>query len=109
MLAYSDPAHENDPHKLPDLRIFELTAEEIVELCQDEDMLHDMRKRFPLMDLNSRERRRAIDWAVENYYIVSGWFFQYCYPGCLPDSDAFGPYDSADLALSEARAMGGIE
>ena len=109
MLAYSDPAHENDPHKLPDLEIFELTAEEIVELGHDEDMIYAMRKRFPLMDLNSRERRRAIDWAVENYYVVSGWYFRYCYPGCLPEGDPMGPYESAKLALSEARAMGGLD
>ena len=33
----------------------------------------------------------------------SGWFYWTCFPGCLPDSDAFGPFKSAALAEQDAR------
>lgn len=35
----------------------------------------------------------------------SGWFFWYCFPGCLPDSDPYGPYQTHDEALRECRAL----
>lgn len=30
------------------------------------------------------------------------WWWQTCAPGCLPDSDVFGPFDSENEALSDA-------
>lgn len=41
----------------------ELTAEE--EVLQDEDLMWEAGKRFPLMHMNSREREKAIEWAIE--------------------------------------------
>ena len=32
-----------------------------------------------------------------------GWFYWFCLPGCLPDSDPFGPYSTADAALAAAQ------
>lgn len=34
-----------------------------------------------------------------------GFYFWFCFPGCLPDSDPFGPFDSAEAALHAAREM----
>jgi hypothetical protein len=34
-----------------------------------------------------------------------GWYFWTCSPGCLPDSDAFGPYESTLAALRAAYDM----
>lgn len=34
---------------------------------------------------------------------LSGWFYQYGLPGCMPDSDPFGPYESAFVAESAMR------
>lgn len=31
------------------------------------------------------------------------WFWWSCFPGCLPDSDPFGPFASEDEALADAR------
>jgi hypothetical protein len=44
------------------------------------------------IDLNGNENGKA-------------WFFWFCVPGCLPDSDVFGPYLSADEAMNEAESM----
>lgn len=32
-----------------------------------------------------------------------GWYYWYCFPGCLPDSDPIGPYDTEEEALEAAR------
>lgn len=37
-----------------------------------------------------------------------GWYFWYCFPGCLPDSEASGPYASEEEALAAAREMAGF-
>jgi hypothetical protein len=44
------------------------------------------------IDLNGNENGKA-------------WFFWFCLPGFLPDSDVFGPYLSADEAMNEAESM----
>ena len=31
-----------------------------------------------------------------------GWYWWACYPGCLPYSDAFGPFTTSDRALKDA-------
>ena len=32
-----------------------------------------------------------------------GWFWQSCFPGCLPDSDPIGPFDTEEEALADAQ------
>ena len=34
---------------------------------------------------------------------LSGWYWQACFPGCMPDGDAMGPFDSYDAAIMDAR------
>jgi len=103
MQAYSDPAREGDTHSLPDLEIFELTAREVAE--RDEDLIHEyMRKHeFRLAGFNSRARDAMFDAIVEENNIEGGWFYWYCLPGCMPDSEPFGPYPTAQAALAAAR------
>ena len=98
---YSNPARESDPYALPDIEVFELTAAEQVE--QDEELMWKASKRFPLAAMNSRERNKAIDWAIEESGAKGGWFWWTCLPGCLPDSDAMGPFDTYAEALADAR------
>jgi hypothetical protein len=42
---------------------------------------------------------------AEDYESGQGWFFWFCMPGCLPDSEPFGPYSTKKQALAEARRM----
>lgn len=35
----------------------------------------------------------------------AGWYAWICLPGCLPDSDPFGPYDSEEEAVEDMRDM----
>ena len=101
--AYSDPNRELDTHALPDLEVFELTARECAE--RDEDLVHEYMKRheFRLAGFNSRDREKMFDAMIEAEGITGGWFYWYCFPGCMPDSEAMGPYASREEALRGAQ------
>lgn len=32
-----------------------------------------------------------------------GWYYCICVPGCMPDSDLFGPFSSQSMAIEDAR------
>ena len=34
-----------------------------------------------------------------------GWYWQACFPGCLPDGEPIGPFQSEEEALEDADAM----
>lgn len=53
-------------------------------------------------ECGKRAKVKAIDTTHRFYY----W---YCVPGCLPDSDAFGPYETEKEALDAARSFCDIE
>lgn len=35
----------------------------------------------------------------------TGWYYWFCFPGCLPDSDPIGPFDTEDDAINGAREI----
>lgn len=37
----------------------------------------------------------------------AGFYYWFCFPGCLPDSDPFGPFESEESALAAARDLHG--
>lgn len=39
----------------------------------------------------------------------AGWYSWYCFPGCLPDSDPDGPYDTEQAAIDAMRADADID
>ncbi len=100
---YSNPDRESDPHSLPDVEVFELTAREVAE--RDEDMIFEFMKRreFRLASMNSRDREKMFDAMIEENGIKGGWFYWFCFPGCMPDSDAFGPYPTQKAAIEAAQ------
>jgi hypothetical protein len=82
MRAYSDRTRESDPWSLSDLEVFKLSAEDF-RTADHDTWMHEF---------NDGDASRC-----------AGWYYWYCFPGCLPDSDAFGPYASEDAALEAAR------
>lgn len=81
MQAYSDPSREHEPWALPDVEVFEVWT--------DPDGTRH----------NDFEAEDA-DGPCED-----GWYYWYCFPGCLPDSEPFGPFETEDEALADARAQ----
>lgn len=104
MQFYFDPDRESDPYALPDGEVFELTAREAAEL--DGELVYEYSKRheFRLANMNSKMCNAMLDAIIEEQGIKGGWFWWACFPGCLPDSDPIGPFDSAQAAIDDARA-----
>jgi hypothetical protein len=100
---YSDPTRENDKYHLPNCEVFQLTAREEAEL--NDEIIHDFmkRKEFRLASMNGGVREKMFDAIVEELNLTGGWFWWYCLPGCMADSEAFGPYDSEEEAIEAAR------
>ena len=96
MQAYSNPERASNPYALPDVEVFQLTAQEAAS--QDEDLIWEymMRKEF-------RDRDAMLDAMVEEEGITGGWYWWTCLPGCVPDSSAFGPFDTQAEALADAQ------
>jgi len=72
---YSDPSREGDRWSLPDVEVFEV-------------------------------RKTGTPWEdSEGNRLEPGWYWWTCLPGCLPDSDPFGPFESEEEALADAREV----
>jgi hypothetical protein len=77
--AYSDPTRADDPHALPNIEVFEIDYGLNVECLDDYHRCH----------VPGSETR--------------GWYWWSCVPGCLPNSDLIGPFDTEADALADAR------
>jgi len=74
MQAYSDPKREDEPSALPDVEVFEGT--DYCAGCDDGDQEHLKHDK---------------------------WYWWSCFPGCLPDGDPRGPFETEAEALADAR------
>lgn len=81
---YSDLKRETDPHALPDVETFQA---DYCEDCQNLDGHYDCCE------------------AEGDSAMVRGWFWQSCFPGCMPDSEPFGPFATEADALADARGF----
>jgi hypothetical protein len=93
MQAYSDPKRENDPHALPDLEIFHAKVGEWAYDAYGERC-----------DVERDGKGEATNLLNE-----AGWYWWVHSPGCLPDSEPNGPFETSDEALKVARAYHGVE
>jgi hypothetical protein len=75
---YSSPEREKDPHALPDMEVFALSP------------------------LEANYNLANLDHADEYTLIVPGWYWWACFPGCLPDSEATGPFETEAEAIADA-------
>lgn len=103
---YSNPARESDPYALPDVEVFFLAADEQAELPTYEDEWNELLKRpaLRLATMNSRDHAKLVDVLVSECGITGGWFWQPCFPGCLPDGDPIGPFETRDEAIKDAQS-----
>ncbi len=70
---YTDPSRESDPHALPDAEAF-YDAADGNGVGSDVDPLPG-----------------------------AGWYWWPCFPGCMPDGDPVGPFDTEEQAIKDAR------
>ena len=83
---YSDPARESDPYTLPDVEVFYMPASEFINV-DESTWMHERMADDTDADANS----------------LAGWYYWTCMPGCLPDSDASGPFKTEADAIEDAR------
>lgn len=79
MQAFSDTTREAEPYALPDVEVFYLSQ------------------------LEANYNLQNLDHADEYTLTEAGWYWWTCFPGCLPDSDPFGPFDTEAEALADAQ------
>ncbi len=91
---YSQPERESDPHALPDLEVFYRTQAACIadgDVWNPEDC-----------DPTNAECRYGMDGDCR-VHKLAGWYYWYCFPGCLPDSEPLGPYQTEQDAVDAAR------
>jgi hypothetical protein len=74
---YTDPSRETDTYALPNAEVFYSEHGDLeFEDCDDGEL---------------QEQSAA------------GYYWWFCFPGCLPDSDPVGPFLSEEAAMENAR------
>jgi hypothetical protein len=76
---YTDETREDEPYALPNAEVFYVSQMEVNYNLQN------------------------IDHADEYTITEAGWYWWSCFPGCLPDSDAIGPFETEKEAIDDAR------
>jgi hypothetical protein len=99
-MHYKDPRKADDPRALPNIETFQ-AAWALCPDCQSMCVEHAAAIRgITMMCPNCKhEERRDVRVLLNDI----SWFYWFCLPGCLPDSESFGPFDSEEAALKDAR------
>lgn len=105
MQFYTDTTKQHDTYSMPNAEVFQLTAHEAAELDEDTIRIYLRKHEHRLATMNSKAREAMLDAIVENESIEGGWFFHFCFSGCLPESSPFGPYPTQSAAIEAARDM----
>jgi len=73
---YTDPKRESHPTALPDAEVFFRTL----------------------------KQNREDGWVdADEDPMPAGWYYWFCLPGCMPDSEPEGPFESEAAAVADAR------
>ena len=86
---YSDPSRADDPYALPDVEVF----------------YHQHAKRERCM-LNAGHKADLYGECIvdeEGDCLGTGWYWQACFPGCLPDGDPMGPFATEQDAIDDSQ------
>jgi len=106
---YTDKTRESEPHALPNAEVFKGYEHEC-QACQASfplfpdyyGILYPKQAECPECAAisSSGTGARCIDTKVK-------WYWWPCFPGCMPDSDPMGPFDSEQAAIDDAQENGG--
>ena len=81
--AYSDPSREEETYALPDIETFHHPND------------------YQLNEPGAGTGLAGDDFGYD--YYPSGWYWWSCFPGCLPDGDPVGPFNTEEEALANAQ------
>jgi hypothetical protein len=49
------------------------------------------------------ETDNGVEFIPEADYLAEGYYWRACFPGCLPDGDPSGPFDTEEEAIRDAQ------
>jgi hypothetical protein len=78
---YTDPERESVPHTLPNAEVFHADAGELAEWFEGDDG------------------------AADEEIAPAGFYVWSCFPGCMPDSEPTGPFETEAEAVAYWRDM----
>ena len=102
-MHYLRETDTNDPWALPTIWIVEMTAREVAETMQDTVWEYMRLPMWRLSSMNTKTREAMFETMIDAEAINGGWMWCVCAPGCLPDSDWTGPFETETEALASAR------
>jgi hypothetical protein len=79
--AYSDESRAKDFGSLPDVEVFYMSGKEMRSYGKDSVWYNPDNK----------------------CYLKPGWYYWFCFPGCMPDSEPNGPFTSERSAIADAQ------
>jgi hypothetical protein len=44
-----------------------------------------------------------LEWEGQEEPSEEGWYYWFCLPGCMPDSDPIGPFETEAEAINDAK------
>lgn len=97
---YSDPERASETYALPDVEVYYYDGSEIFEGGY-EGRCDDCNQRTMLADGFGSEQNLCVPCAREQF--KPGWYWRTCFPGCMPDSDPFGPFATEAKAVADAQ------
>ncbi len=103
---YSNPDRADDDYALPDVEVWEDLITIVRSNCGEFEVPAD--SEWARGFCPSCERATCVhDLTFEDSGIERttrhGWFYWFCFPGCLPDSEPNGPYATEAEALAAAQ------
>lgn len=106
---YSDPDRIDEPHALPDVEVWQDYVTIVRSKCGEFEVgrASDAARGFCpscdratcVRDLDTFDPEESGIQHTERL----AWFAWYCLPGCLPDSEPYGPYPTEQDALDAIR------
>lgn len=93
---YSEPECEQDKWSLPDVEVFYMDRSDFRHAPSDTWMAERMEE-TKADDTLASELAAAAD--------LEGFYYWFCLPGCLPDSDPIGPFKTEDEAIAAAQDL----
>jgi hypothetical protein len=94
---YSNPDREDETYALPDVETFTARYGDC-PFCTS-TVIEDGSGQFHCEEC--RDGRKGQGVVPED--IKTGWFYWYCFPGCLPEGDPIGPFETEDAAIGDMR------
>ena len=76
--------------------------DQVKEGCEEYKRLAEKQEVFHLAE-HEMENPEAEYYEDEESHLETGWYWWWCFPGCLPDSEPFGPFENNTEARNDAK------